>query len=296
MNLDVSDIEPVEQKDIEASASAVANLLAKGAEQKPKAKAPADDRPHLGDMVLLGLRAPMEHRGAPAVVTVVAEEHCTVVVLDESRRFGLGECWPDFQDLSIECRHWRLDSRVRIRGLQGSKTSKLNSFCGTICTHKREGHPTFIQKPSAPDSPQLTLCVRLDEPELAGERVVLLEPRFLEPLTSDFSERHALEASGLGACAYYPLSTEDIAKPVDCKRGESAPAMQTSIYSCPTEDNEAKAEEPHFILKHTIARAVTHDACSAPREKRCKAPQTLYLANAAVACFQTFLPGCVGKM
>lgn len=167
-----------------ASECAVATLLAKAGGQEHKDAAPADDRPHPGDMVTLGLRAPEEHRGATAVVTVVAEKHCTVVVLDETRRFGIGECWPCFDDLSIECRRLRLDSRVRIVGMTSAKMSRVNGLCGTICRHKREGHPTFIRKPSAPDTPQLTLCVRMDEPELAGEKLVLLEARFLEPLSS----------------------------------------------------------------------------------------------------------------
>jgi len=163
-----------------ASQDAVLDLL--GRAQATALLRQETERPEVGDVVTLGSRAPEEHRGAAAVVTAVAEKHCTVVVLDESRRFGAGECWPSFEDLKIEVAHLRLDSKVRLVGLQGARTGKLNGFTGKICTHKREGHPIFIRKPSDPDKPQLTMCVRLDEPELAGERQVLVEPRFLEPV------------------------------------------------------------------------------------------------------------------
>eukprot|EP00930_Biecheleria_cincta_P033139 TRINITY_DN22952_c0_g1_i1.p1 TRINITY_DN22952_c0_g1~~TRINITY_DN22952_c0_g1_i1.p1 ORF type:complete len:304 (-),score=66.24 TRINITY_DN22952_c0_g1_i1:506-1417(-) len=166
-----------------AAAPATADAAAMISERVVPSAVQVDGRPHPGDVVTLGLRVPEEYRGAPAVVTAVAEKHCTVVVLDESRRYGLGECWPGFEDLIIECRHWRLNSRVCISGLQSSKTNKLNGFCGTICVHKREGHPTLIRKPSMPDKPQLMVCVRLDDPELAGQRVVLLEPCFLQELS-----------------------------------------------------------------------------------------------------------------
>ncbi|CAE8676280.1 unnamed protein product [Polarella glacialis] len=169
-----------------ASAGTVAALLrvtsAVQDQLKEKTSSPLPvERPELGDVIILGERAPADQRGAAAVVTKVAEAHCTVIVLDASRRFGAGECWPSFEHLAIESRDGRLGSRVLISGMTGSKTSKLNGFSGTICLHKREGHPTFIRKPSAPDVPLLTFCVRLDEPELAGEKIVLLEPRFLTP-------------------------------------------------------------------------------------------------------------------
>ena len=61
---------------------------------------------------------------------------------------------------------------------QNEAITRLNGLRGTISEHPKEGHPTFIRKAAAPLNPQLTLCVELDEPD-AGEKLVLLEPRFL---------------------------------------------------------------------------------------------------------------------
>lgn len=139
-----------------------------------------DPYPELGDVVILGDRA-QEHRQCSAVVTKVADTHCTVTVLDESRRFGVGECWPGFDDIKLDSSSWRLGSHVVIDGLQSAKTRHLNGLSGKVVPHPTKGHPTFISKPSAPDLPQLTLCVTLDDPVAAGQRSVLLEARFLRP-------------------------------------------------------------------------------------------------------------------
>jgi len=135
-----------------------------------------------GDVVILGSGAPPEFRRSSAVVTKVAETHCTVIVLDESGRFGRGECWPCFADMELDPDRgpWHLGNRVMIEGLTSSRTKHLNGFSGIIAAHPREGHPTFVRKPADPDRPQLTLCIRLDDPAAAGEKgSVLLEPRFL---------------------------------------------------------------------------------------------------------------------
>merc|ERR1719310_588726 len=122
-----------------------------------------------GDSVVLGDRAPPEFRHCPAIVTQAGEEHCTVTVLDKSRRFGIGECWPSFDDIQKDelGGSWRIGQRVIIQGLQGGKTKRLNDFTGIICLHPREGHPTFIRKPAEPERPQLTVCIRLDDPVAA---------------------------------------------------------------------------------------------------------------------------------
>lgn len=145
-----------------------------------------------GDLVVLGQGAPPEHRRSPAVVMKVFEAHCTVVVLDESLRFGVGECWPMFQDvLPIQSRAWREGAPVVIHGLRGGKVRKLNGFTGTVVAHPREGHPSFIERPPKPkndvadEGPQLVLCVRLEDPVAAGQKTVLLEPRFLVPRGPD---------------------------------------------------------------------------------------------------------------
>mmetsp|Transcript_70951 Transcript_70951/g.135299 ORF Transcript_70951/g.135299 Transcript_70951/m.135299 type:complete len:400 (-) Transcript_70951:108-1307(-) len=142
----------------------------------------SDGRPQPGDVVRLGASVqPSEFRQCPAVVTKVAETHCTVVVLDEDQRFGIGECWPSLDDVDIECSSWRLDSRVVLSGLKGPRTSHLNGFSGRIAAHPKQGHPTFLSKPSDPQRPQFTLCVRLDDQVAAGQKLVVLEPRFLTP-------------------------------------------------------------------------------------------------------------------
>lgn len=121
-----------------------------------------------GDMVLFSLGQDQRHR--PGVITRVGEK-CTVVVLDETRSIGLGECWPELKDLVLENSNWRLGNRVSISGLVG-RTRDLNGMHGTIIAHPREGHPTFVSKPSA--RPRLTFCIRFD-----GSGTALLEPRFL---------------------------------------------------------------------------------------------------------------------
>jgi len=141
-----------------------------------------------GDMVLLGKAVTAEHRHRPAIITSVATSHCTVVVLDESRRYGVGECWPNFADIQLESEAWHLGSLVVVNGLQRGKSVRLNGLVGTITKHPRNGHPTFIHKPSKPDLAQLTLCVRFQDPEAAGQKSVLLEPKFLTPL-QEFSHK-----------------------------------------------------------------------------------------------------------
>jgi len=133
---------------------------------------------------MLGPSAPPEHRFCQAVVTKVAEAHCTVVVLDAEHRTGVGECWPGFADLHTESCTLRLGSRVVVEGMQSAKTRRLNGLTGVISSHPRQGHPTFVRKPSAPDRPQLTVCVVFDDPVAAGERSALLEPRFLVPYST----------------------------------------------------------------------------------------------------------------
>jgi len=175
----------------------------------------ARQRPELGDLVVLGPGAPPEYRQCPGVVTKVAEAHCTVVVLDEAQRLGIGECWPSFADVTVGSRRLRVGSRVVIDGLQSARAKRLNGFSGTIATHPSKGHPTFISKPSAPTRSQLTICVGLDDPEAAGEKSVLLEPRFLVPYESYLAQAAgqlsnalaslraagALAADGTGTCA-----------------------------------------------------------------------------------------------
>lgn len=142
----------------------------------------------LGDVVLLSNRVPKEYSSSQAVVTKVAEAHCTVVVLDESQCSGLGECWPGFQDMTVMSRAWRLGTRVVIGGMQGDRTKHLNGFTGVVSQHPRQGHPAFIRKQTCPNIPQLVLCIVFDNPDVANLRSALLEPRFLKPLDSAAEE------------------------------------------------------------------------------------------------------------
>lgn len=135
----------------------------------------------VGDLVFLGNGVPQEYRSFSAIVTKVAESHCTVTVLDESRRGGLGECWPGFQDVLVTSSAWRLGTRIVIEGMQSDRTKHLNGLTGTVSNHPRHGHPMFITKSSCPNIPQLVLCIIFDDREAARERSAFLEPRFIKP-------------------------------------------------------------------------------------------------------------------
>jgi len=173
--------------------------------QTARRRSSCDGPPELGDVVSLGRGAPQEYAGRRAVVTRVSVTHCTVVALDNDRRRGIGECWPSFGDVTIESTAWRLGNRVVIHGLQSARTKRFNGLTGTISAHPREGHPTFVRKPAAPDQPLFTLCIRLDDPRAAGQTTVLLEPRFLAPygdvvvrLSDDLKDVAASLSSSMG--------------------------------------------------------------------------------------------------
>mmetsp|Transcript_2033 Transcript_2033/g.6487 ORF Transcript_2033/g.6487 Transcript_2033/m.6487 type:complete len:270 (+) Transcript_2033:88-897(+) len=162
-------------------AARVCNLLSCCPWHRPGHRGPPGEPPDAGDLVLLGRGCPPEFHGCTAVVTAVGEDHCTVAVLDESRRYAIGNCWPCFHDVSIRSHAWRLGQRVVVSGMTGRATKGFNGCVGTIARHPREGHPSFVCKASAPDTPQLVVCVRFDDAAAAGKASALLEPRFLEP-------------------------------------------------------------------------------------------------------------------
>lgn len=132
-----------------------------------------------GDLVLLGRGVPSEFRQHAAVITKTAATHCTVIVLDKSERFGMGECWPMFTDLQLKSSAWRLGRHVVIDGMRGPKGKRLNGCSGVICNHPREGHPVFVQSKAHPEQPHLVVCVHFDKPPAGADSSVLLEPRFL---------------------------------------------------------------------------------------------------------------------
>jgi hypothetical protein len=156
----------------------------------------------VGDIVLLTQGVPREFCNRAAIVTKASSSHCTVVVLDESRRYGMGECWPNYESVVLESTILRLGTRVVVGGLQNAKIKHLNGQVGVISTHPRQGHPVLIDKPACPSKPQLTVCVALSD-QSVKERSVLLEPRFLTAwqeesmkVTKSLSETAALLLSG----------------------------------------------------------------------------------------------------
>mmetsp|Transcript_39494 Transcript_39494/g.91703 ORF Transcript_39494/g.91703 Transcript_39494/m.91703 type:complete len:366 (-) Transcript_39494:30-1127(-) len=217
-------------------------VSAEGDEEESPPSQPAEHEP--GDLVVLGLGVPLEFRSRSAVVTQVAETHCTVCVLDDSKRFGMGECWPGFADLCAESHMLRLGARVVVSGLQSAKTSAFNGCAGTISRHPVQGHPCFIQG-KAGRGPQLAVCVRLESsaPGVA-ERSVLLEPRFL----SEYGRALAEAARGLEEAAS-PMhrrqitdeSTTSVAEPEEEVKQEpraAAPGAQLPRSEAKTLDNE----------------------------------------------------------
>ena len=79
-----------------------------------------------GDLVVLGDAVPQEYRGFHAIVTKVAESHCTVNDLDNSLQ--LGECWPSLHDVSLHSCLLRLGTHVVINGLACSRTKHFNGL------------------------------------------------------------------------------------------------------------------------------------------------------------------------
>merc|ERR1712232_612080 len=132
-----------------------------------------------GDVVVLSNGVPQEYRRCPAIVTKISELHCTVIVLDEQQQVGIGECWPALEDVSLESTMLRMGSEVVVHGMAGARTKHLNGLTGTISEHPREGHPSFIRKPSCPETPHLTVCIRFHDTSAAQSRTALIEPRFL---------------------------------------------------------------------------------------------------------------------
>lgn len=180
--------------------------------------------PHCGDLVILGVGVPQEYHGSAAVVTKVAESHCTVVVLDDTRQLGTGECWPGFRDMSLESCVLRLGTHVIINGMTGAKTKHLNGLTGTISEHPREGHPTFVRRPAKPDEPRLTVCVCLKDPTSPKSRSSLLEPRFLTPFDTVALETMNTLAD-IGASLSRHASDESLANSGESLSRHSSPAF-----------------------------------------------------------------------
>jgi hypothetical protein len=134
-----------------------------------------------GDFVLLGDGVPQEYRACPAIITKVADTHCTVAVLDGDMQYGLGECWPCFHDISVRSTMLRLGKQVVITGMSGARTKHLNDLTGTISEHPREGHPSFVRKSKCPECPRLTVCISFNDPDAAKQHSALIEPQFLMP-------------------------------------------------------------------------------------------------------------------
>merc|ERR1719375_1861774 len=134
------------------------------AEAAEKARIEALSPVRVGDLVVLGPGADREYRSCPAVVTKIAEAHCTVVVLDSTQQYGIGECWPMYSDVTLTSDALRIGTHVIISGMVGAKTKRMNGLTGHISAHPNPqegqpagGHPLFIRN-SLRDG-QLAVCV-----------------------------------------------------------------------------------------------------------------------------------------
>eukprot|EP00929_Paragymnodinium_shiwhaense_P046833 TRINITY_DN23826_c0_g1_i1.p1 TRINITY_DN23826_c0_g1~~TRINITY_DN23826_c0_g1_i1.p1 ORF type:complete len:685 (-),score=89.61 TRINITY_DN23826_c0_g1_i1:223-2277(-) len=161
-----------------------------GSKDDAENRSPQSERPCLscddtgaevGDIVSLGPGTPPEFRGHDAVVTAVADCHCTVAVLDSDRKIVVGECWPNLSDLTIVhgC-SGRLGMRVVVRGLKAPRHRHFNGLAGTIVRHPQQGHPCFISKARAPDEALLVFCVAVDNAPAGEGKFVLLELQYFE--------------------------------------------------------------------------------------------------------------------
>lgn len=129
---------------------------------------------------MLSAGVPLEFRNSRAVITCVKSSHCTACALDETGRFGAGECWPNFADVKLVSTTLRLGNRVVVDGCSGPQTLWLNGHAGTIVSNKRYGHPCFVHsKRHLSRPPQFNVCICLEQPPSPSERLVLIEPRFL---------------------------------------------------------------------------------------------------------------------
>jgi len=76
-----------------------------------------------GDLVAIGPSAPGDYCNCVAVVTNVFKKHCTVIILDQTPCFAVGELSSNFHDIMFLSPHWRVGTEVIISGL-GSSTSQ----------------------------------------------------------------------------------------------------------------------------------------------------------------------------
>ncbi|CAK0812920.1 unnamed protein product, partial [Prorocentrum cordatum] len=144
-----------------ASGHGAGEAAAGAGEEGPQQGDAAEDvRPHEGDIVRIS--ADPDYSQRSAVVTKVGENHCTVVVLDASERFGVDERYPYFKNIRLVNSAFRLRNRVAVAGLKGARTRHLNGHTGSIERHPTNGHPVFVtvQKPPAPDKTQLIFKAR----------------------------------------------------------------------------------------------------------------------------------------
>lgn len=126
-----------------------------------------------GDLVLLTEGV---GRGSQAVITEVADSHCTAICLDRSGSCGIDQVWPSIAQMELLNSNLRLGTTVFIKGLRKEGLRHLNGAKGIIVRHKRHGHPVFVT-PRGQVMPVLHAVVRLERPTADGLRTVLLEAR-----------------------------------------------------------------------------------------------------------------------
>merc|ERR1712039_848296 len=75
----------------------------------------------IGDIVeLVGASVDTQFKGLSAAVTKVHETHVSAIAIDDRGR-GIGECWPNFGDIKLVNKSWRVGEQVMVTGMQSKK-------------------------------------------------------------------------------------------------------------------------------------------------------------------------------
>jgi len=229
----------------------------------------------VGDVVSLSAGVPHEFRNSRAVITRTESSHCTVCVLDETGRFGVGECWPSFADVKLVSTTLRLGNRVVADGCSGPQTRWLNGHAGTIVSHRREGHPCFVHsKRHLNRPPQFNVCICLEQPPSPGERLVLIEPRFLseyDQFTEEATDRlgAVVRRVSVSSLAFSPcsltVSPECLASVADfdTPRCYSELGAATPSVSPGLDGSSAPAPQAPSTAQELSARDIAATTCAA---------------------------------
>lgn len=267
-----------------------------------------------GDMIRLGQGASPDFRGCPAVVTHAGPAHCTVAVLDPSRRIAIGECWPNYCDCMLISSLGRLGSRVFLDGFQKGRGKFLNGSVGTIVLHKTEGHPSFVQRSCADSgiSPVLVCCVELDRPPSTKEKQVLIELSYMAKLPDAPELARALAdvaalagdvgAEGLGlqrtstsSSVSTPRSAAHFGGGTPRSTG-STPRSKRSVVGTKLPSNLPKAASPPSTASHFEDEAMADRSASpSGRCGQSQSAETATLESPRASSWQDYFCTCRGK-